>query len=85
MADDGRSPVGCDARIWTADGRGYHLAGRCQVTSVTSHDDNVFFTDGLTVYECGGRLGTGIFEVSELKGPAAWHRAILGLDSPGDR
>jgi hypothetical protein len=80
VADDGHSPVGCDARIWTVDGRGYSIAGRCEVTSVTSHDHGVFFTDGMTVYECGGRLGTGIFEVSELKGPAPWHRAVLGLD-----
>jgi hypothetical protein len=80
VADDGHSPTGCDARIWTADGRGYRIAGTCEVTSVTSHDDGIFFTDGLTVFESGGRLGTGIFEVSELKAPAPWHRALLGLD-----
>ena len=80
VADDGHSPIGCDARVWTADGRGYRLTGACQVTSVTSHDEGVFFTDGMTVFECGGRLGTGIFEVSELKGPAPWHRPVLGLD-----
>jgi hypothetical protein len=33
----------------------------------------------MTVFECGGRLGTGIFEVNELKGPAPWHRTLLGL------
>jgi hypothetical protein len=80
VADDGHSPTGCDARIWTAGGQGYRIAGTCEVTSVTSHDEGTFFTDGLTVFESGGRLGTGIFEVSELKGPAPWHRALLGLD-----
>jgi hypothetical protein len=80
VADDGHSPVGCDARLWTADGRGYHVTGTCEVTSVSSHDDGFFVTDGMTVFECGGRLGTGIFEVNDLKNPAPWHRSILGLD-----
>jgi hypothetical protein len=80
VADDGHSPAGCDARLWTADGRGYHITGTCQVTSVSTHDEGVFLTDGMTVFECGGRLGTGIFEVSELAGPTAAHRAQLGLD-----
>jgi len=79
VADDGHSPAGCDARIWTADGRGYHITGTCQVTSVSTHDEGVFLTDGMSVFECGGRLGTGIFEVSELAGPTAAHRAELGL------
>jgi hypothetical protein len=80
VADDGHSPVGCDARLWTADGRGYHITGRCEVTSVSTHDEGVFLTDGMSVFECGGRLGTGIFEVNELKAPTAAHRAQLGLD-----
>jgi hypothetical protein len=80
VADDGHSPAGCDARLWTADGRGYHITGACEVTSVTTHDEGVFFTDGMSTFECGGRLGTGIFEVSELKGPTAAHRTQLGLD-----
>jgi hypothetical protein len=79
VADDGHSPVGCDARLWTADGRGYHITGACQVTSVSTHDEGVFLTDGMSVFECGGRLGTGIFEVNELKAPTAAHRAQLGL------
>jgi len=80
VADDGHSPVGCDARLWTADGRGYHITGTCDVTSVTTHDEGVFLTDGMSTFECGGRLGTGLFEVSELKAPTAAHRAALGLD-----
>jgi hypothetical protein len=79
LSDDGHSPAGCDARLWTADGRGYHITGTCQVTSVSTHDEGVFLTDGMSVFECGGRLGTGIFEVSELAGPTAAHQAELGL------
>jgi hypothetical protein len=79
VADDGHSPVGCDARLWTADGRGYHITGACEVTSVSSHDEGFFVTDGMTVFECGGRLGTGIFELNEVKAPAPWHRDLLGL------
>jgi hypothetical protein len=77
LSDDGHSPVGCDARLWTADGRGYHITGTCGVTSVSTHDEGVFLTDGMSVFQCGGRLGTGIFEVSELSGPTAEHRAQL--------
>jgi hypothetical protein len=82
VADDGHSPVGCDARLWTADGRGYRITGDCQVTSATSHDEGIFFTDGLSVFECGGRLGTGLFEVSELKAPAPWHPELLASTEP---
>ncbi|MGH9038554.1 MAG: DUF7064 domain-containing protein [Acidimicrobiia bacterium] len=78
VADDGHSPTGCDARIQTVSGRGYRITGTVDVASVTSHDD-FFFTDGLSVFECGGRLGSGIFEVHELAGPAPWHRQALGL------
>jgi hypothetical protein len=44
-------------------------------------DDSIFFAmDGLTQFECGGRLGEGFIEVSELKAPTPAQRAELGLD-----
>ena len=82
VADDGHSPAGCDAHIWTTEGRGYHVTGETHSASESSHLEGFFFTDGLTVFDCGGRLGAGIFELSELKGPAPWHRSALGLDLP---
>jgi hypothetical protein len=78
VADDGHSPTGCDARIQTEGGRSYRITGTVDVASVSSHHD-IFFTDGMSVFECGGRLGGGIFEVHELAGPAPWHRQALGL------
>lgn len=78
VADDGHSPTGCDARIQTEGGRGYRITGTVDVASASSHDD-IFFTDGFSVFECGGRLGSGIFEVHELAGPAPWHRQARGL------
>ncbi|MGH9043213.1 MAG: DUF7064 domain-containing protein [Acidimicrobiia bacterium] len=78
VADDGHSPTGCDARIQTEGGRGYRIIGTVGVSSPSSHHD-FYITDGLTAYECGGRLGSGIFEVHELAGPAPWHRPLLGL------
>jgi hypothetical protein len=83
VADDGHSPEGCDARIWTTDGRGYHLTGTCDAGAVSSHDGGFFVSDGLTTFEMGGRLGTGMFEVSELKTLAPWLRDELGLDDVG--
>lgn len=85
VADDGHSPEGCDVRVWTVDGRGYHLTGSCGATAVNSHDGGWFATDGLCVFEMGGRLGTGLLEVSELKALAPWHEAELGLSLPGGR
>jgi hypothetical protein len=70
LADDGHSPTGCDVRLWTADGRGYHIAGQCRVTSVTSHHHGVLFSDGLSAYDCDGRLGTGL-RGQRVRGPGA--------------
>lgn len=82
VADDGHSPLGCDTRLWTGDGRGYRLSGAVSVSSVTFHPPAHFPTTGLATFELGGRLGAGLLEVNELSGPAPWHRAALGLDVP---
>jgi hypothetical protein len=82
IADDGHSPVGCDAKIRTTAGHGYHVTGDVHTSSASSHLEGFWFTDGLRTFECGGRLGAGIFEVQDLKAPAPWHRAQLGLDLP---
>lgn len=85
ISDDGHSPEGCDVQIWTTDGRGYRVEGRCGATAVNSHDGGWFATDGMTVFEMGGRLGTGLLEVSELKALAPWHERELGLTGGGAR
>ena len=77
VADDGHSPLGCDARIWTDTGHGYHIIGDVHTSSPSSHDEGMWFTDGLAIFECGGRLGSGIFEIQELRGPAKWHKELL--------
>lgn len=82
MGDDGHSPVGCDARVWTTAGHGYSVRGEVEFSSPSSHEEGFWFTDGLATYECGGRLGAGILEVQELKGPPPWTREVLGLDLP---
>lgn len=79
VSDDGHSPQGCDARIWTTTGHGYHLTGTVDVASPSSHEGGFWFTDGLATFELGGRLGAGILEVHELSGPAPWHLGPLGL------
>ena len=83
IGDDGHTPLGCDARIWTTTGHGYHVTGETHAASPSSHLEGFWFTDALCVYELGGRLGAGILEVQELNRPAPWHRAQLGLDIPG--
>jgi hypothetical protein len=82
IADDGHSPAGCDAEIWTKAGHGYHVTGQVHTASPSSHVEGFWFTDGLATFECGGLLGAGILEVQDLKGPAPWHREVLGLDLP---
>ena len=85
VADDGISPTGCDALIRTTTGRGYRVSGRVNATALTGgagwQNDSVFFAmDGLTDFECGGRLGEGFIEVSEIKTLNAALRTELGLD-----
>jgi len=82
QADDGHTPLGCDARIWTKAGHGYHVTGTVRGASPSSQLEGFWCTDGLATFECGGRLGAGILETQELRGPAPWHRAVLGLDLP---
>ena len=72
MADDGISPLGCDALIWTHNGRGYRVKGEvsaCALTGGTgwSGDTEFFTMDGLAQFECGGRLGQGFLEVTEAR------------------
>lgn len=76
IGDDGHTPLGCDARIWVDAGHGYRVTGDVHTASPSSHNEGFWFTDGLAEFECGGRLGAGIFEVQDLKGPAPWHREI---------
>jgi hypothetical protein len=83
MADDGHSPVGCDAYIWSDAGRGYHITGAVQASVAHAQRPNFWCVDGLTPHECGGRVGGGIFETQELRGPAPWLYEGLGLDSSG--
>jgi hypothetical protein len=79
MADDGHSPAGCDTRIWTKDGIGYHVTGQVHTAVPSSHEEGFWMTDGLCVFECGGRLGAGIYEVAELRGVPPYLRGQLGL------
>ena len=78
IADDGHSPLGCDAHLWVDAGHGYHITGNVHTASPSSHNEGFWFTDGLAVFECGGRLGAGIFEVQEMKSPAPWHKELRG-------
>lgn len=78
VADDGITPRGCDARIVTASGRRYRVKGRVRDAALMGgvgwHAMN-----GLTEYECGGRIGEGFLEVNELKVLTAAMKAELAL------
>jgi hypothetical protein len=80
--DDGNAPLRCDAGIWTKAGHGYNVVGTVRGSSVSSQLDNFWCHDGLATFECGGRLGAGIFETQELRAPAPWDREALGLNLP---
>jgi hypothetical protein len=84
VADDGVSPQSCDASIWTQTGRGYHVTGRADSHALVGGsgwaDGGYFFgMNGLMRYECGGRLGEGLFELTELRSPTEAQRAELRL------
>lgn len=79
MADDGHSPTGCDMELWTKSGIGYRLTGKVHTAVPTSHEEGFWMTDGLCVFECGGRLGAGFFETNELPRVPPFLHGQLGL------
>jgi hypothetical protein len=78
VGDDGATPKGCDARFRTAGGRTYRVKGRSREAALMGgvgwHAMN-----GLTEFECGGRIGEGLLEVNELKVLTPAMKAELGL------
>jgi hypothetical protein len=74
IADDGVMPVGCDARLRTASGRGYRLRGEVDTGSLHAHYGNFFMVDGLAEFELGGRRGIGLLETSQLRNLSAGTR-----------
>jgi hypothetical protein len=84
VADDGFSPQSCDAMIWTTSGRAYRVRGSVLGTALVggpgwSGDGSFVWMDGLAQFECGGRIGSGIIEVSNLKTPTNVHKAVLNI------
>lgn len=77
--DDGMTPEGCTADIFTQGNRGYRVKGTCEASALMG-GIGWFGVDGATLFECGGRLGQGYLEVAELKTMTAEMRAELGLD-----
>jgi hypothetical protein len=80
IADDGHSPLGCDMHIDALDGSSYRVRGEVAMSSISSHNDGYFATDGFTNFTCGERRGTGILEVNELRSLLPHHRKQLGLE-----
>lgn len=78
MANDGATPLSVEVDAWTDDGRGYRLSGEVKATGLTG-GEGWFGVDGITEFQCGGRLGQGFFEPAELKGPTPQMRKELGL------
>lgn len=78
VADDGITPRGCDARIETDTGRTYRVKGSARDAALMGglgwHAMN-----GLTQFECGGRIGEGFLEVNELKILTADMKKELGI------
>lgn len=79
IANDGATPLGVNVDLWAEGARGYRLSGKVKATGLTG-GEGWFGVDGLTEFECGGRLGQGFFEPAELKGPTPAMRKELGLD-----
>lgn len=84
VADDGVSPVALDAIVYTTTNRGYHITGKADSNALVGGagwaDGGDFFgMNGLMRYECGGRLGEGLFELTELRTPLDTHIEELNL------
>jgi hypothetical protein len=78
MGRDGHTPTAFRAVVWTHTGRGYELAGSCEVSSVSTHDGDYFATDAYGRFSMGGRVGGGLLSVRERAEPSSEHRAWLG-------
>lgn len=76
--DDGITPEGCDAIIRTVGNRSYRVKGRV-IDSALLGGVGYCVKNGLTEFECGGRIGEGILELNELKGPTPAMLAELNL------
>ena len=63
--DDGISPEGCDAVIRTENLKSYRVKGRCLDTALLG-GHNYCVKNGLTEFECGGRVGAGILEFNDM-------------------
>jgi hypothetical protein len=84
MHDDGLRPRGCDSAIWTADGRGYQVVGEVGAASPSSHTSGMYIVDGFTEFTLGGRRGSGLVEVSQMRNlTPAWRRELM-LPERGD-
>tara|TARA_R110000772_G_scaffold210473_2_gene321165 strand:+ start:3345 stop:4265 length:921 start_codon:yes stop_codon:yes gene_type:complete len=79
IANDGATPEAVSVDIWTEGGRGYRVSGTVLASGLTG-GEGWFGVDGLTRFECGGRLGQGFFEPAELKGPTPAMSKELGLE-----
>jgi len=78
VAEDGISPISCDIRLRTDEGGRYRVSGAVD-SNVLMGGADWFGMDGLTRFECGGRLGEGILELCELKALSPAQRAALKL------
>jgi hypothetical protein len=76
--DDGMTPDGCDAEIFTEGNRGYRLRGTCRGHALMG-GKGWFGVDGMTRFECGGRIGQGFLEIAELKAMTAEMAAELRI------
>jgi hypothetical protein len=83
MEDDGYTPRGCDAQIWTESGVGYQISGTVKGAQAQAQRGGMWCVDGLSTFTAGHRLGAGIFETQEMRGPAPWLYEELGLNDSG--
>ena len=77
--DDGVTPEGCKASLFTQGNRGYQVSGTCRASALMG-GIGWFGVDGVTQFECGGRIGQGYLEIAELKTLTREMKAELGLD-----
>jgi hypothetical protein len=79
--NDGITARGARVRAWTRDNGGYAFNIAVDGHSIVTHRDNFMASPGLGVVECGGRLGTGMLEFSEMKRATPQIIERYGLDT----
>lgn len=79
IASDGVNTLGAKLTVWTKQGPAYRLSGQAVASDVLTQRGGFMYSIAHSVFDCGGRVGTGFLSAAELKQPTTTLKDQLGL------